>query len=76
MSDIVILNLGCIRITLVLKSQVNQFKTPLKVDKAWAFGVYFLKSLRILGLVRCHSNHMFEIKSAREKQDREWRKSW
>lgn len=45
MSDIVILNLGCIRITLVPKSQVNQLKTPLKVEKAWAL-VYTFKVLK------------------------------
>lgn len=33
--------------------------------------MYILKPLRIPGLVRCHSYHMFEVKSAREKQGRE-----
>ena len=46
-------------------------QNPLAGSESLGTGIYFLKSLRIPGLVRCHSYHMFEIKSAREKQGRE-----
>lgn len=46
-------------------------RNPLAGRESLGTGVYILKPLRIPGLVRCHSYHMFEVKSAREKQGRE-----